>query len=112
MSGLDGFMDEGDFMGISSIGSLFASKMEAPRQQQQSAKQDANTQQPTQVQRSTVSTDAVVFSRSVTRMMTSSPPATEDKRPSRVEQIRAEISDKSYSVDTDKVAVAVLKDLA
>ncbi len=103
-------------MGISSIGSLFASKFEpALRQQESSAKQDSRSQSSQRTAQSAdtsaASSDAVVFTRSSSSTAATAP-ASDSQRKSQVQELRSQIDTKSYAVDSAKVAVAVLKDLA
>lgn len=97
-------------MGISKIGSLFASNLDSV-----SGASPTRPAQPTQQQAppktSSLGTDAVVFSRS----MAASPPSPEGAdatRASRVQSLKKEVERGAYRTDSEKVAVAVLKELS
>ncbi len=98
-------------MGISTIGSLFASNIDSMSKQQSAGKQDARSQTSQSVQPNTTSTDAVIF----TRSGASAPQTTstsDSARATRVQQLKSQVESGSYRADSDKVAVAVLKELA
>lgn len=97
-------------MGISKIGSLFASNVDPVYGASQS-KPAQTTQQQSPPKANPLGTDAVVFSRS----MTSSPPPTraaDDARASRVQALKSDVERGAYRPDSEKVAVAVLKELS
>ena len=97
-------------MGISTIGSLFASNIDSMSKQQSATKQDARNQASQASQQSAASTDAVIY----TRSGASAPPpapATDSARTSRVQQLKSQVESGSYRADPEKVAVAVLKEL-
>ena len=98
-------------MGISTIGSLFASNIDPLLKQQSSEKRDTRGQSPQQVPQSAASTDAVIYSRS-SGPAPKSTSATHDARASRIQQIQSQVDSGSYKPDSEKVAVAVLKELA
>lgn len=100
-------------MGISTIGSLFASNIDSMSKQQSAAKQDGRNQasQTAQQQQSSASTDAVVYTRSAAST-TQASPASDSARSSRVQQLKSQVENGSYKTDSQKVAVAVLKELA
>ncbi len=98
-------------MGISKIGSLFASNIDStygssPTKQAQSKPQE---QKPSAT--SVLGTDAVVFSRSMGSRPTT-PSVGDDSRASRVQSLKKEVDGGSYRPDSEKVAVAVLKELS
>lgn len=98
-------------MGISKIGSLFASNVDPVLRPQASGQRGAGAQAQSQQTQTPTSTDAVVYSRSVGTKAPSSA-SVEDSRAARVEQLKGEVSSGAYKPDTEKVAVAVLKELA
>ena len=98
-------------MGISKIGSLFASNIDSTYGSSQTKPAQSKPQEQTPPATSVLGTDAVVFSRS----MTSRPPAPsggDDSRASRVQSLKKEVESGSYRPDSEKVAVAVLKELS
>jgi len=98
-------------MGISKIGSLFASNVDPVYGWSQSKPAQTTQQQQSPPKANPLGTDAVVFSRS----MTTSPPPTraaDDARASRVQSLKSEVERGAYRPDSEKVAVAVLKELS
>jgi anti-sigma28 factor (negative regulator of flagellin synthesis) len=98
-------------MGISRIGSLFASNVDPVLRPQVAGQQGAGTQAQSQQTKVQLSTDAVVYSGSMSTKGTASTSA-EDSRAARVQQLKSDVSLGAYRPDTEKVAVAVLKELA
>ncbi len=98
-------------MGISTIGSLFASNIDSMSKQQSAGKQDARSQTSQSAQQNATSTDAVIFTRSGAPAPQTTA-TTDSARTSRVQQLKAQVESRSYRVDSEKVAVAVLKELA
>lgn len=97
-------------MGISKIGSLFASNVDSVAGASP-AKPAQSTQQQLPPKTSSLGTDAVVFSRS----MAAPPPPSEGAdvtRASRVQTLKKEVERGAYRADSEKVAVAVLKELS
>jgi flagellar biosynthesis anti-sigma factor FlgM len=100
-------------MGISKIGSLFASNVDPLVRPQASGQQGAGTQAQTQQSQAQTSSDAVVYSRSmVSQRSAAPPPSAENARAARIEQLKSDVQNGSYKPDAEKVAVAVLKELA
>ena len=98
-------------MGISKIGSLFASNIDSVYGSSSTKPAESTKQQQTPQTTSSLGTDAVVFSRSIVAR----PPAPsvgEDPRASRVQSLKREVDSGSYRADSEKVAVAVLKELS
>jgi flagellar biosynthesis anti-sigma factor FlgM len=104
-------MEERSFMGISTIGSLFASNIDSMSKQQSAGKQDARSQATQSVQQDAKSTDAVIFTRSGASAQQATS-TSDSARASRVQQLKTQVQSGSYRADSEKVAVAVLKELA
>jgi anti-sigma28 factor (negative regulator of flagellin synthesis) len=98
-------------MGISKIGSLFASNVDPVLRPQAAGQQGAGAQAQSQQTQAQASTDAVVYSRSMGTKV-AAPTSTEDSRAARVQQLKSDVGSGAYKPDTEKVAVAVLKELA
>jgi flagellar biosynthesis anti-sigma factor FlgM len=104
-------------MGISKIGSLFASNIDAVSRQLKTeaaaeSRQADKQSDAQQTKSSTPSTDAVVYSRSMIASKKQAAVAADEARNARLQKIRDQIKNGQYRTDSDKVAVAVLKDLA
>jgi flagellar biosynthesis anti-sigma factor FlgM len=108
-------------MGISKIGSLFASNVDPLVRQQVTGKngapgQSTAAQSTTQSQQAKApSTDAVVFSGAVRAAATSatqSNSTSDGSRTARIKDLKSQVESGSYKSDPEKVAVAVLKELA
>ena len=99
-------------MGISKIGSLFASNVDPVLRPQPAGQQGAGAQAQSQQTRAQPSTDAVVYSRSMGTTKAPASTSAEDSRAARVQQLKSEVGSGAYKPDTEKVAVAVLKELA
>lgn len=97
-------------MGISKIGSLFASSVDSVYGSSQSKPTQTAQQQPA-TKANPLGTDAVVFSRSM-RPPQAAPTSSEDVRASRVQSLKKEVEKGGYRPDSEKVAVAVLKELS
>jgi flagellar biosynthesis anti-sigma factor FlgM len=104
-------------MGISKIGKLFASNADAIQQQRSQESREAAQQtksQPsaTAAERSSTG-DAVVISQSMrAATQQSAAAATDPSRAERVQRLKEQIKSGSYRPDSEKVAVAVMKELA
>lgn len=99
-------------MGISTIGSLFASNIDSMSKQQSATKQDARNQASQAPQQNAASTDAVIYTRSAAAAPAAVSQPSESARASRVQQLKAQVESRSYRTDSEKVAVAVLKELS
>ena len=98
-------------MKISRIGTLFASNVDAVLQARQAEEQrDAQSREQASTA-SRPSEDAVVYSR-VLMANRPPPPLVNDARAARLEKLKEEISKGNYRPESDKVAVAVLKELS
>lgn len=101
-------------MGISKIGSLFASNVDpTPRTSVASKRGSGEQSQSTQSQQASISSDAVIISRSTAA--SSSPRAAapnDDSRAERLKELKGQVSSGAYRPDAEKVAVAVLKELS
>jgi flagellar biosynthesis anti-sigma factor FlgM len=103
-------------MGISKIGRLFVSNTDALLQKSSSQARGAHNQS----QRSTTSAsetksstadDAVIFSRTIRTAAVPSAAESEQARTDQVQQLKDRVRNGTYSIDSDKVAIAVMKDL-
>ena len=101
-------------MGISKIGSLFASNLDPVQRATVAGKGGSSDQsQNTKAQQSPASTDAVVFTRTATsRPPTPTTASSDDGRAERLKQLKDQVNSGAYRPDSEKVAVAVLKDLS
>jgi anti-sigma28 factor (negative regulator of flagellin synthesis) len=98
-------------MGISKIGSLFASNLDSVSAASPAKPAQSTQQQQASPKADSLGTDAVVFSRS----MGSSPPpsdAADAARAARVQALKKDVERGAYRTDSGKVAVAVLKELS
>jgi negative regulator of flagellin synthesis FlgM len=104
-------------MGISKIGKLFASNADAIQQQRSQEMRDAAKQaksrpSTTAADRSSTG-DAVVISQSMrAATQQNAAAATDPSRAERVQRLKEQIKSGSYQPDSEKVAVAVMKELA
>lgn len=98
-------------MGISKIGSLFASNIDSAHGSSPTKPAESSKQQQARQSVSSLGTDAVVFSRSVTARPPD-PVASEGTRATRVQSLKKEVDSGTYRRDSEKVAVAVLKELS
>jgi len=96
-------------MGISKIGSLFAANVDSLAERAKSSGQQSQT--PTSVTNAPQQGgEAVVFSSSFTGSKAA--PEQSSDRSDRVAQLKQQVARGDYSVDSEKVAVSVLRDLA
>lgn len=98
-------------MGISKIGSLFASNLDSVSAVSPAKPAQSTQQQQASPKVNSLGTDAVVFSRS----MAAPPPSSDGSdvaRASRVKALKTEVERGAYRADSEKVAVAVLKELS
>lgn len=102
-------------MGISKIGSLFASNVDAVSLQLNSENTAESKQAEKQSAQQTTamkqSTDAVVYSRSMVTSQRQAAAAADEGRTARVQKLKDQVKSGQYRTDSEKVAVAVLKDL-
>lgn len=103
-------------MGISKIGTLYASNADAILKQRQSQAQDTTQQQKsgaggTQTDRAQTS-DAVVLSQTMRTNSQQSSAAADQSRTERVQKLKEQVRNGTYRPDSEKVAVAVMKELA
>lgn len=104
-------------MGISKIGKLFASNADAIQQQRlqetrQAAQQSKTQPSSTAADRSSTG-DAVVISQTMrAASQQSASSAVDPSRAERVQRLKEQIKSGSYRPDSEKVAVAVMKELA
>jgi flagellar biosynthesis anti-sigma factor FlgM len=94
-------------MGISKIGSLFAANVDSLSTRSQNRK-NPQSESPEAVTPSPDG-DAVVFSSSLDR---GTPEGSETTRADKIAQLKSQVSRGQYSVDSEKVALAVYRDLA
>lgn len=102
-------------MGISKIGSLFASNIDPVVRQSALSKRSAAGQAQNQSDQVKASSDAVVYTPSSSAKAASSSRATDSSdsaRASRVRDLKSQVDSGAYVADSDKVAVAILKELA
>lgn len=101
-------------MGISKIGSLFASNLDPVQRATVAGKGGSSDQsQNAKSQQASASTDAVVFTRSATsRPPAQTNPSSDDGRAERLKQLKDQVTSGAYRPDSEKVAVAVLKELS
>ncbi len=98
-------------MGISKIGSLFASNIDSAYGLSSTKLTSSAKQEQAPRSTSSLGSDAVVFSPS----LSARPPdlrAVGDTRASRVQSLKREVDSGTYRRDSEKVAVAVLKELS
>lgn len=98
-------------MKISRIGTLFASNVDAVLQARQAEEQrDAQSREQAPAT-GRPSEDAVVYSRALMANRPPPPPVN-DARSARLEKLKEQIAKGNYRPESDKVAVAVLKELS
>ena len=98
-------------MGISKIGSLFASNVDSVYRQLNSEPKPAERSAEPQPKPPVQPSDAVVYSRSMVAARQQSASAEEVARGARLQQLKEQIARGQYRSDTSQVAVALLKDL-
>jgi flagellar biosynthesis anti-sigma factor FlgM len=103
-------------MGISKIGKLFASNADAIQQQRSLENRDSTQQAKTQsddtAARRAATSDAVVIAQSMRANAQQSSATADPSRAERVQRLKEQIKSGTYRPDSEKVAVAVMKELA
>lgn len=98
-------------MGISKIGSLFASNVDSLYRQLASEPKPAERPAESQPKPPVQPSDAVIYSRSMMAARQQASSSEEVARAARLQQLKDQIARGQYSSDTSQVAVALLKDL-
>lgn len=116
-------------MGISKLGALFASNADAIRQQRFSESRDSEQRDIKKVgisqlrpraestgiasySKPVTSSDAAIVSQSIRTSAQQNSVSSDSSRAERVQKLKDEVRSGSYRPDSEKVAVAVMKELA
>jgi flagellar biosynthesis anti-sigma factor FlgM len=98
-------------MGISKIGVLFASNVDSVLSRGAQQQQPASKNEESESRETSPATDAVVLSRSLAASRYAQSAGIDSARAERLQKLKAQVGKGDYHVDSERVAVAVLKDI-